>query len=305
MRAPRKRIMPVMLAVAATALLALASAPAARAQEPDAAAEWKPVEAALGRTGQILPGGVFKVGMPRSDLRVKVGGREIKPALALGSWAAFKRTGAATLVAGDLVLTESEVEAVMSKLQAGGVEQTALHNHLLGETPRIMYMHIHGHGDAVKLAHALHDALALTGTPAPASAKPVEGPAWDAAAIGKILGRKGTMNGGVLQFGVPRLERITDQGAEIPPSMGVATAINFQPTGEGKAAVTGDFVLLGSEVNPVIRTLRNNGIEVTALHSHMLTEQPRLFFLHFWANDDASKLAQALKAALDKTNSMK
>jgi hypothetical protein len=301
---PRKSIKPVVLAIA-MALLALTSALAAQAQKQDAAAEWKPVEAALGRGGQLLPGGVFKVGMPRSDLHVKVGSVEIKPALALGSWAAFKKTGDGTLMMGDLVLTESEVEAVMSKLQAGGIEQTALHNHLLGETPRVMYMHIHGYGDAVKLAHALHDALALTATPLPADSKPAQGPALDVAKIEKILGHKGTMHGSVLQFGVPRREKITDHGVEIPPSMGVATGINFQPTGEGQAAVTGDFVLLGSEVNPVIRTLRDKGIEVTALHGHMLTEQPRLFFMHFWADGDAVRLAQALKTALDTTNSAK
>jgi hypothetical protein len=128
---------------------------------------------------------------------------------------------------------------------------------------------------------------------------------FDQKRVEEALGRSGKVNGGILQFAVPRAETITDSGMSVPPSMGVATALNFQPTGNGKAAITGDFVLLGSEVNPVIKALRANGIAVTALHSHMLMENPRLFFMHFWANDDAVKLAKGLRAAVDATNSAK
>lgn len=265
---------------------------------------WKPIADALGRSGKEQPGGVYKVGMPRGDMHVTVDGVAVKPSLALGSWVAFKKMGSQDMVMGDLVLSEDEVEPVMLKLQQSGIEQTALHNHVLHETPRVMYMHISGHGDGVKLASALKEALALTATPPPAA--PAAAPAdlgLDAEAIGSALGRKGTVNGGVLQFSIPRGETIRDGGMEIPPSMGTATAINFQPTGNGKAAITGDFVLLGSEVNPIIRTLREGGIQVTAIHSHMLTEEPRLFFMHFWANGDAAKLAATLKSALDKTHS--
>jgi len=272
----------------------------------DSATDWKPVEAALGRSGKLQPGDIYKFGMPRTDMHVTVGGVTIKAPLALGSWVAFHKMGTDAMVMGDLVLSEREVEPVMLKLQQGGIEQTALHNHVLNESPRVMYMHISGHGDPVKLAHALHDALALTGTPVPSTAAPAaQALTIDADAIGKMLGSKGAVNGGVLQFSVPRAEKITDEGMEIPPSMGTASAINFQPTGQGRAAITGDFVLIASEVNPVIRALRENGILVTAVHSHMLTEQPRLFFLHFWANDDALKLAHGLSAALGKTNSAK
>jgi len=172
----------------------------------------------------------------------------------------------------------------------------------------VMYMHISSHGDAVQLAKAIHDAVALTKTPGPdagsAPSAPVE-LGIDQKQIEQILGHSGKINGGVLQVGVPRSETIADSGMTVPPSMGVATALNFQPTGGGKAAVTGDFVLLGSEVNPVIKALRQNGIAVTALHSHMLMEEPRLFFMHFWANDDAVKLAKGLRVALDVTNSAK
>lgn len=269
--------------------------------------DWKPVEAALGRTGSLQPGDVYKFGMPRKDMQVTVEGVSIKPGLALGSWVAFKKMGNDAMVMGDLVLSEDEVEPVMMKLQQNGIEQTALHNHVLHESPRVMYMHIAGHGDAVKLASAVHDALALTKTPA-AGATPAPTAAqygFDTGQVDTILGHKGKDNGGVYQVSVPRAEKITDGGMDIPPSMGTATAINFQPTGNGKAAITGDFVLLGKEVNPVIRALRQNGIEVTAIHSHMLTEEPRLFFMHFWANEDAMKLAKGLKAALDQTNSAK
>ena len=277
------------------------------AQTASQANDWKPVEDALGRTGQVS-GEVIRFGMPRKDLHVKLEGVEIKPGLALGSWAAFKKEGNAAMVMGDLVLTEGEIQAVMAKLQEGGIEETAIHNHLIGESPRILYMHIAGHGDPAQMAKAIRDALALTGTP-PAEEAPKAAPAselgFDQKQVEQALGRTGKVNGGVLQVSVPRSETITDAGMSIPPSMGVATALNFQATGSGKAAISGDFVLLNTEVNPVMKTLRQSGIAVTAVHSHMLMEEPRLFFMHFWANDDAVKLARALRAALAQTNSAK
>jgi hypothetical protein len=286
----------------ATTFLALLAASLAFAQADDAAA-WKSVEDALGRHGTALPGNVYKFGLPRADMHVTVQGVAIQPALALGSWLAFKRVSGGAIVMGDLVLLEDEVEPVMLKLQQAGIEQTALHNHVLNESPRVMYMHVSGHGDSVQLARSLHDALALTGTPAPAPPAPPAKLDLDQAQLESILGRKGSVNGGVLQFSVPRAESISEHGTDIPPSMGTATAINFQPTGNGRVAITGDFVLLGSEVNPVIKTLRENGIDVTAIHSHMLEETPRLFFMHFWANHEAVALARGLRAALDRTNS--
>jgi hypothetical protein len=272
------------------------------------AANWKQVEAAMGRPGQMQPGDVIKFAMPRKDLHIVLDGVAIKPALALGSWAAFARDGNGAMVMGDLVLTEDEVEPVMLKLQEGGIHESALHNHLVGESPRVMYMHIASHGDAVQMAKAIRDALALTRTPGADSAPGAQAATelgFDQKQVEQILGHAGKVNGGVLQIGVPRSEKITDSGMTVPPSMGVATALNFQPTGNGKAAITGDFVLLGPEVNPVIKALRQNGIAVTALHSHMLMEEPRLFFMHFWAQDDAVKLAKGLRAALDNTNSAK
>ena len=270
--------------------------------------DWKQVEAAMGRPGQMQPGAVIKFGMPRKDLHVVLDGVDIKPDLALGSWAAFKHDGGGVMVMGDLVLTEDEVEPVMMKLQEGGIHESAVHNHLIGESPHVMYMHIASQGDAVQMAKAIHDAVALTKTPGPdaaPAAQPAADLGFDQKQVEQILRHTGKVNGGVLQIGVPQAEAITDSGMTVPPSMGVATVLNFQPTGGGKAAITGDFVLLGGEVNPVIKALRQNGIAVTALHSHMLMEEPRLFFMHFWANDDAVKLAKELRAALDNTNSAK
>ena len=261
----------------------------------------------MGRAGQDQPDGAHRFNMPRSDLKVTANGVEIKPGFALGSWAAFQMMGNHSDVMGDLVLTENELAPVMQKLVDSGIEVTAVHNHLLNESPRIMYMHIHGQGDAVKLAGSLREALALSKTPAaapaPSGAPPDLG--FDAKQLDMILGQTGRNNNGVYQYSVPRAEKITDGGMTVPNSLGVATGINFQPTGGGKAAITGDFVMVGKEVNPVIKALKQNGIAVTALHSHMLDEQPRLFFMHFWANDDAAKLAKGLRAALDETNSAK
>lgn len=277
------------------------------AQDTATANPWKAVEDAMGRKGDLLPGGVIRINMPRKDLHVTLNGVEIKPGLALGSWAAFHRDGKDAMLMGDLVLTEDEVAPVMKTLQEGGVEITALHNHLLGESPKIMYLHMGGHGDPVKMAHAVNAAVALTKTPPPGgpAAKEPDDLGFDRQAVEKIIGREGKVSGGVLHFGAPRAETITEDGMEAPPSMGAGTAINFQPTGNGRAAIAGDLALLGKEVEAVIRALRSSGIEITALHSHALNDQPRLFYMHFWANDDAVKLAKGLRAALDATNSQK
>jgi len=276
----------------------------ATAQEID----WQKVDDAFGRKPAIS-GDVHRYGFPRTDLAVTLDGVSIKPALALGGWVAFKPMHGGAMVMGDLVLLETEINPVMLKLIEGGLEITAVHNHLLRASPATFYMHVGGHGDPTKMAAVIREALAASKTPlAPAAASaPPPSVDLDTAQLDQIIGVKGQVNGGVYQFAVPRRDPVTENGMQMSPvgPMGVAIAIGFQPTGGGKAAITGDFVLSGDEVNPVIRALRTNGIDVTAVHSHMLDEQPRLFFLHFWANDDALKLARGLRAALDKTASTK
>ena len=264
----------------------------------------KGIDQIIGRSGE-LKGDVYKIGLPRTDLKVTADGEAIKAGLALGSWMAFKRTGNHAMVMGDLVLLESEINPVLSKLEDNGIEISAIHNHILNEQPRIMYMHYMGHGDEEKLARAMRDALTLSATPmgAPPAASPAAS-TFDWSKVQDALRIKGNDRGGVLQFGVPRKEKITTaDGTDVPAFMGTATAINFQPTSKG-VAITGDFVLTANEVNPVIRELRKAGIQITALHSHMLDESPRLFFMHFWANDEQGKLARGLRAALEKTNTV-
>ena len=268
------------------------------AAEPD----WNQVAQALGKSGGVQAGGVYRVGFPRTDLKVSLDGVALRTGFAFGSWVAFQPMDTQAMVMGDLVLTQDEVAPVMRKLEEGGIEISALHNHLLRAEPMTLYMHIQGHGDPVKLAGAIHDGLALSKTPfapPPGTATPGN---IDMVGIDRIMGYFGQDSGGIYQFGIPRAQPITDQGMALPGPMGAAIAINFQPTGFDTAAITGDFVLLASEVNPVIKAFQANGIEITALHSHMLDEQPRVFFMHFWANDDARKLATGLRAALDKVD---
>ncbi len=284
----------------------------------DGGPAWLAVQRALGGKGTMQPGEVLKFGFPRSDLAVSVDGLLLKPTLALGSWVAFKRMSdapdAESMAMGDLVLVEDEVGPVMLALQKGGIEQTALHNHVLHESPRVMYMHIAAHGDAAQIATAIRAALASSKTPVPTfgassttATVATSAPAamdLDTAGIARTLGASGKVNGGVFQVAVARAEQITENGMVVPPSMGVATAINFQPAGGGKAAITGDFVMVASEVNRVIRALRSHDIAVSALHSHMLAESPRLLFMHFWAVSDGVTLAKGLRAALEETNSV-
>jgi hypothetical protein len=291
-------VISVLVAAVATAFATVASA------QTSPQIDWDKVDAAMGRKAAVN-GDVHRYGFPRTDLTVTLDGVTIRPALALGGWVALKPAHGGAMVMGDLVLTEAEITPVLSTLVANGLEITAIHNHVLRGNPATFYMHVGGHGDPVKLATTIVQALGSSKTPLtpPAAAAPPPAIDLDTAQLDQIIGVKGQPNGGVYQFGVPRRDPVTEGGMQIAPAgpMGVATAINFQPTGGGKAAITGDFVLTGDEVNPVIRELRQAGIEVTALHSHMLDEQPRLLFMHFWANDDAIKLAKGVRAALDKT----
>jgi hypothetical protein len=282
--------------LALSLLIAAGGATAARA------ADWSGVGRALGKNGTEMAGGIYRVGLPRSDLHVMLDGIELKPAFALGSWVAFAPMGNQTMVMGDLVLTESEVEPVMKSLLDSGLEVTALHNHLFNARPATFYMHVGGMGDPMKLAGAIHTALGFSKTPFAGAPAPATPPAidLDTAAIDTALGAKGNISGGVYQVGVLRAEPTKAMGMGVAGPMGGAESINFQPLGGGKAAITGDFILLGKEVNPVLRALRGHGIDVTAIHNHMLDDQPHMFFVHFWAHDDLPRLLDGLKAALSE-----
>jgi len=255
----------------------------------------------------VQPGGVFRVAMPRSDLKVTVQGVVVRPGFALGSYAAFRKMGKGAMVMGDLVLLDEEVPKVMSGLMERGLRITAVHNHLNEMSPHVMYMHYSGQGEPMELAKALREALSPSGTPfgAQPGGGGADGPAIDQKQVEAALGRAGRVTNGILQVVVGRAERITEDGMELLPAMGVATVLNFQPTGDGKAAITGDFVLIAPEVNRVVRALREHGIQVTAVHNHGLADTPRLIYMHFWAHDEAVKLARGLRTALDLTNSAK
>jgi hypothetical protein len=255
----------------------------------------------FGKKG-LVQGNVYKITYPRSDLKVKVGDFSVAPGLALGSWIGIIKMANESMMMGDLVLLDSEVPKVITKLVEENLEITAIHNHLINETPAIKYIHFHGSGDAVQLAQKIKSVLAVTATPLIAPPAQTQASNIDWSKVTAILGSAGKQNGMLLQYSFPRNEKLTESGMEMPPSMGMATAVNFQMDGN-RAAITGDFVLLPDEVNPVVKALTENGIMPTAIHSHMLHDEPRLFMMHFWAVDTPEKLAQGLKAALDKTNS--
>jgi hypothetical protein len=257
----------------------------------------------LGKAGTETPDGVYRVSLPRTDLKVKLDGVEIKPALALGSWLGFVPLGADVMVMGDLVLTGAEVAPVTQRLREAGIEITALHNHLLRNEPFTMYLHVHAQGEPGKLAASLRAALAASKTPlvgATPSASASADLGFDTATVDRVLGYKGKANGGVYAVNIRRAQPVKDDGMDVPEGLGSATAINLQASGDGKIAATGDFVLTANEVNPVIAALTQSGIEITALHNHMLTDEPRLFFMHFWANDLPERVLTGLRAALDK-----
>ena len=289
------------LSLAAIFLGIALSMPAKAAQT-----DWFVVDTILTRTGAVS-GDVHRYGLPRSDLNVSLDGLALKPGFALGGWVAFQPMGDKAMMMGDLVLTETEINPVMSKLLSEGLQVTALHNHLLRASPPTFYMHVAGTGDPAQLARLVRAALEESRTPfdikPPAEAAATSANIdFDTAKVDAAIGRKGKANGGVYQYSIPRADEIKMDGMSTPAAMGTAIGINFQPTGGGKAAITGDFVAVSSELNPLISALRDNGIEVTAIHNHMVGEEPRSFFVHFWANDDAVKLANGLGAALKAVN---
>jgi len=297
--------MPPLKSASASVAAALAfAATTASAQQTQPAAP-TPIQQVFGRAPAVT-GDVQRFSFPRSDLNVTVDGTKVQTALGLGGWLAFRPMGGATHweVMGDLVLTQDEVKPVLQKLVAGGLTITALHNHLLRAQPFVMYAHVHGMGDPQAMAKTLKDALALTKTPMTAPSPPPTTTTVDRAGLERIMGRKSTIGGGgVVQFSIPRAQPVTEDGKPIPGPMGVTTGINFEDAGAGKVATTGDFILVADEVEPVVAALTKGGVEVTGLHSHMVGEQPRTFFMHFWAVGAPEQVAGALRKAVDLTKS--
>jgi hypothetical protein len=264
---------------------------------------WQPVEQAIGKNGTMSPDGILKVGFTRTDLNVTIGDVRLNPAMALDSWVAFQRMGDGAMVMGDLVLTEDEIGPVLDKLARSDMNVTAIHNTLIGETPYVLDLHIEGQGDPVRMAETIHDALLLSGTPfgEPVNA-PHENDSIDGVQLDRIMGYDSAYGDGIYNYQIPRKERIMNGGMEIPVSLDVATSLKFQPLSGENAAVTGDFTLTASEVGHVTRALNENGMQVTAIHTHMLTESPRLYYLHFWGTGNAYELAKGLHEAVHRTN---
>jgi len=280
---------------------------AASTASPSAPAiDWGAVDQAMGRPAGVLDGGVHRYGLPRTDLTVHLGDVVLKPAFALGSYLAFVQAGDKALMMGDLALTEPEVPRVIPPLRQGGVEVTAIHNHLLGETPKVMYVHVHGMGVPVAIVGAVRSALGQTGTPlGPPAAGPAPDPGLDTAALDQALGRKGKATGGIYQYSVGRAEKIVVEGTPMPAGMGVSTVLNFEASSGGRAAVTGDYALLDKEVEPVVDALTGGGVQVTAVHSHSVADEPHLYYLHFFGQGNPTDLAQTLRLALDRTNAVR
>lgn len=289
-----KKLSRILLSLSTVLLLVAAAA-------AQAGPDWSVVERTLGRAGK-LQDGVYKVGFPRTDLHVRMGQTEVLPAAALGSWMAFRQNdaGAGVVADGDLVLAEPEVSGVLSALEENGIEVSAVHNHLTGEQPEVLYVHFFARGELGKIAQGLKAALNATKTPTGPAAPSKAAVSFDQKSIETILGKPGTVNGAVLAFAFPRHHAIAMHGATLAPAMGMATAINFQPSPAGVAA-TGDFVLREAEVNPVITALRAGGVKVTAVHNHLLDDDPHTFFVHFWAEGKPEPVAKALRGALDKS----
>lgn len=264
--------------------------------------DWTELDKVFGKKGN-LNGDIYKITFPRNDLNVVYDNKKIEPALAFTSWIAFMDMSSMTMMMGDLVLQDNEVPSVEKKLASDGILITAIHNHLSGESPDIKYIHYSAMGDAVTLAKEIKEVLSLTSTPMEAQKTATEPSDIDWSKVENILGFKGNKNGKIIQFGIPRNDKIREMGIEIPPYMGMATTINMQMSDANNAFATGDFVLIDAEVNPVIKELTDNGITVTALHNHMLDENPRIFFMHYWGYDTPEKIASGLKKALEKTNS--
>ena len=295
-----------LLAVPALGLSILAAAPrslvsrrSAAAPATSAAGAWNEVARIL-ETTDTFAGGYHRFNMPRKDLTVRLGTVTVAPELALGSWAGFGGDPNDAMMMGDLVLTGRELGPVLSELARQSLAVTAIHNHLVGEEPRLIYLHFHGQGRAVDLAARLNRVIALTGTPRPVARSASRPVTIDTTAVFRGLGKSGKANGPVAQVSfilVPG--RVTMHGREVVPALGYGSPINIQMVNGSRAVATGDFAVTGDRVEPLLQALAAHHIEATALHSHMIGETPPVYFMHFWADGSRADVVRGLRAALD------
>jgi hypothetical protein len=244
--------------------------------------------------------GVYTTSFPRRDVKVRIGEVPVPTGLGFASWVAFRPDAGRAMAMSDMVLLPDEVNPVISALQTAGIEVTALHRHFQHEDPQIMYLHSHAMGDPAKIAEGYRAALAKTGTPmGPPGSPDTTGPALDTGAAAKIVGHEGQSRGGVYKITVGRDDlHVRVGGMEVTTSMGLNSWAAFIGT-DADAHVAGDVAMLDSEVNPAVRALRDNGLEIVSIHNHMLDEEPRIIFLHYWGSGPAAKLARGFRAALD------
>lgn len=288
-------------------LLSVASPAAAQ----DVPAEYQQVLTALGKQGDYKAN-VLKVNIPRNDVSVTVANVKTPTPFGFGGWIAMtKGTGGMDVMMGDLVLLQDEINPVMSALLDNGLEVTAIHNHFFRDEPRMFYMHVHGHGKPADLARQVKPALDLIGknTPKPptAPAAPAAAPAvtLTTAKLAQIVGTEGEQNGAVYKITIGRDDlKLTEMGAPINARMGLNTWAAFVGTNEN-AAIAGDIAMVGNEVTPVLKALRKNGLDVVAIHHHMIGTTPTIYFLHYWGTGPAEKLATGFKAALSETGKAK
>ena len=289
------RCKPLLAAILFVAAIPMASA----AASSTTSAAWDSVAAIL-RTKDAFASGYHRFNLPRRDITLRVGGVSVAPELAQGAWAGFSDDPDAAMLMGDLVLTGAELRPVLAELDRQGLSVTAIHNHLVGEEPRLVYVHFGGHGRAVDLAKRLDRVLALTATPRPVAAATDAPLAIDTSLVFRGLGRSGRAHGSVAQVSLILVPgTVTMDGMPVTPALGYASPINIQAINGSRAVATGDFAVPGDKAEAMLRALATHGITATALHTHMVGESPTIYFIHFWADAPLAQVVAGLRAAID------
>ena len=280
-------------------LLVASHLPAVGVGQAPLGAPWDSVGRILQTSGSAT-GGYYRYSWPRRDVTLRIGDVTVSPALALGAWAGFSGDAADATMMGDLVLTSGEVKPVLAELTRQRIAVTAIHNHLVGEEPKITYVHFHAEGNALELASRLDRVLALTGAPRPVVAAAPQPVTIDTALVFTTLGLRGRAQAAVAQLSVVLVPgTVTMHGRTVTPALGYGTPINIQVLSPDRAVASGDFTILAAKVAPVFDALTAHGITATALHSHLVGAEPTLYYMHFWADGPLTEVLRGLRAALD------